>query len=444
MKNIYNYEFASDVKYEYIESLREGYTNEEAYNRILTSFASALEDSDDAPVIWIALADTMWDVGRLTEEVRSKVKSFMKNEKDYIHTEDAERECKLQQVLAKYIKKIDGPMPEEKLIRKKRVFKNKWQVGDMYVLPIEGKYPRFPEMKIKYLLLIKIGDYKDLSDHIQPLAYIKYLEEEYHEGMDLNQLLYAKSYNEGYRFVPLKIAGKKLPSQLTYVGNYGDVSLLEKPDGLDNEMPSITCNDMWHIEALEEHCIKRYLLNVLNVEKNKVIGGEVLNMTEEEYEAYREKVEREKVEQERKLQDTIKKKRFYVCPWENGDLFYLPIEEEHINGKDLIDAGYVGIVFFLVGKTDERTSINQWPILVMQCVKKQYGSDEEVIRDKVFDTNIIYKKHILTFSPKTKLPEKIRKIGRFDGYESIKTERNAPYPKQWEIIEKSLYRLLEE
>lgn len=241
---LYQDDIAEDVKFDYHNCFKEGLNNEEAYARVLEQYQDVIEDPEDQLVFWFALADTMWNLGKLINEVKEQALSCIASGKDIERwkKEDEKKAERRQQVLEKLKEKLESPMPKEKKIGKKRVFRNKWEIGDMYVMPIVGQYPRFPEMKAKYLLLIKVGDREDLIDHIQPVVYIKYLEEEYYEGMDINKLKFSRPYEYGYRFVISGIAGRPTPKELTYVGNYGDISNLKGPEQQGEKIKDINCN----------------------------------------------------------------------------------------------------------------------------------------------------------------------------------------------------------
>lgn len=312
---LYQDDIAEDIKFDYHNYFKEGLNNQEAYAKLLERYDDVINDPEDQSVFWFALADTMWNLGKLTKEVKEQALSCIANGKDVERwkAEDEKKAEKRQQVLEKLKEKLESPMPEEKKIGKKRVFKNKWEIGDMYVMPIVGQYPRFPEMKAKYLLLIKLDDSKDLKDHIQPVVYIKYLEEEYYEGMDINELKFSRSYDYGFRFVISGIAGRPKPKELTYVGSYGDISNLRKPEQPGEKVKDINCNCMWYVKSLEHACVSVYLMYILNIDGRKLGGEDIIHMTEEEYQRYCLQVEENRIKsEEKKIKKGKRKSIIYV------------------------------------------------------------------------------------------------------------------------------------
>lgn len=284
---LYQDDVAEDVKNDYLKLLTEGRNNEEVYDIMLSQYEEIIKDKEDQSVFWLALADTMWNFGKLTEEVKRKALYYIENGQDVEKwkAEDENNERERQIVLEKLKEKLKSPMPAERNIQKKRKFKNKWELGDMYLVPIMGEYPRFPEMKVKYLLLIKIGDRIDLADHVQPVVYVKYLKEEYHDGIDINQLIFAPVYDDGFRFVISGIAGKPTPKELTYAGNFGDLANLKLPQQELEEVKEINCNCMWRVSQLEQICVFKYLTDIIGVDK-KECTRDTIHLKPEEYEKY--------------------------------------------------------------------------------------------------------------------------------------------------------------
>jgi hypothetical protein len=69
---IFSDDTASDVRRDFVDLLRRGWAAEEALKVLLRDWSDFLEDSDDGPVFWLALASTQWDYGCLTEDVKQR------------------------------------------------------------------------------------------------------------------------------------------------------------------------------------------------------------------------------------------------------------------------------------------------------------------------------------------------------------------------------------
>lgn len=406
---LYQDDVAEDIKGDYYNCFQEdGLDNEAAYQKILSQYSEIKNDPEDGPVFWMVLSDIMWDLGKLTDEVKEKALYHIDAGNDVAkwEAESKEKAAKRKQVLEKLKEKLESPMPKERKLRKKRILKNKWQIGDMYTMPIEKSYPRFPEMKAKYLLLIKIDDGKDLSDNIQPIVYIKYLEEEYHDGIDINELQFSRSYDYSIPFIICGIAGRPKPKELTYVGNYGDISRLKRPEGPDASVTNLGCNSEWYVRHLEDVCVSVYLMYILGVDGH-AITSDRMYMTEQEYQ---EDCKREQ-EYERKRQEERKAKEYYICHWDDGDVFYLPVREEVEGSKLLIENGYVGIVMVKVGTKEDELTTNLWPVMLMCCVKKEYGSIEGIIQDDIFNLCFLPLKFSVVHRRNESIPKNLKELG---------------------------------
>ncbi len=63
-------DLAADLRDEFRDLIGEGLSSTEATDRLKTEFASSLEDVDEKPVFWIALAHIQWKLGRLDEHTK--------------------------------------------------------------------------------------------------------------------------------------------------------------------------------------------------------------------------------------------------------------------------------------------------------------------------------------------------------------------------------------
>ena len=70
---LYQNDLGIEVKNDYKNKLREGKSEEVVYKEILQEYESLIVDEDDKFDIWFALADTMWNLGRLNNDVKEKV-----------------------------------------------------------------------------------------------------------------------------------------------------------------------------------------------------------------------------------------------------------------------------------------------------------------------------------------------------------------------------------
>src|SRR5580704_2795352 len=66
---------ACDVRDSYIDLLDDGLSGHDATKKLVGAWSKLLEDPDEAPVFWLALAATQWKYGRLEPHVLKKALS---------------------------------------------------------------------------------------------------------------------------------------------------------------------------------------------------------------------------------------------------------------------------------------------------------------------------------------------------------------------------------
>ncbi len=66
----------------YRELVADGVTGEDATNSLLAEWGEMLDDPDDAPAFWLALAETQSTVGRLGERVRKQAMELIESGED--------------------------------------------------------------------------------------------------------------------------------------------------------------------------------------------------------------------------------------------------------------------------------------------------------------------------------------------------------------------------
>lgn len=122
----------ADVHADYMELLNAGKMPGEILVEIKRRYAEALEDSDDGPVAWLAIAKAQWECGHLSPEILAHVENIVSKGEGLGLWEDAgpkgvERRHKaLETFLAKLRTKNERPKKPRKPIVRKPIF----QTGD--------------------------------------------------------------------------------------------------------------------------------------------------------------------------------------------------------------------------------------------------------------------------------------------------------------------------
>lgn len=160
--NLYQDDVACDVRDEYLDWLRVGYSNADATNTIIENNMDFIEDEEDGPIFWFALADTQWRYGRLFDEIKEVALEYINSEVDLKRWEDDPKDYrKRKKVLEDLATKLNSPQPPERKVGKIVVRKAPWNVGDILLYKIKDEYLEgdYKNNKLvgRYVLLKVIG-----------------------------------------------------------------------------------------------------------------------------------------------------------------------------------------------------------------------------------------------------------------------------------------------
>ncbi len=121
-------DFVRDVLGEFDDRLKRGGSIESATQAVLVQFADAVDDTDDGPLLWLALARAQWRYGEASVDVLAKVRA------DFAAEAGLERWAeegptvlaKRRERLAKFVAEIERPNPKPrpfpKLVVRKPIF----------------------------------------------------------------------------------------------------------------------------------------------------------------------------------------------------------------------------------------------------------------------------------------------------------------------------------
>ena len=133
---IYEDDMAEDTKEDYLGQLKLGKSDEDALHDFLESYAKDLEDEEDSAVIYLALADTMWKKGRLTQEIKDKAFEAMVRDLELGRWESEKDIRNRTKVLDKLKEKLNSPMPARKKIPVHKPYKLDMKEHDLYYYQI--------------------------------------------------------------------------------------------------------------------------------------------------------------------------------------------------------------------------------------------------------------------------------------------------------------------
>jgi hypothetical protein len=125
------------------EYLKDGASIEGATQSVLDQFAESLEDIDESPLVWIAIAEAQWTYGELDKKVLLQVKDDLAKDRGLeVWRETSESVYrKRHQVLVRFIERISTPNTKPKKRPKRVVRAPKFGTGDCLAVKLSnGQY----------------------------------------------------------------------------------------------------------------------------------------------------------------------------------------------------------------------------------------------------------------------------------------------------------------
>lgn len=141
---IFSDDLAADLRDDFRDLIGDGLTAAEATDRLMAEYASSLDDPDEMPVFWIALAAAQWKLGRLEERTKLAALQVIDDGTDLKRWDDPKDRVKRSVVLAKTRAELVSPQPPAKRIPRTVKEANDWQVGEMIGFRLlSGKWTLF-------------------------------------------------------------------------------------------------------------------------------------------------------------------------------------------------------------------------------------------------------------------------------------------------------------
>jgi hypothetical protein len=236
---------ACDVRDAYRHCVADGSSGPEATDRLLREWTEVLEDVDDGPLFWLALAAAQWDCGRLEERVKTKALEIIDNGSSLGLWAESAHPRSLKQrraVLEKLRFKLQSSQPAAKKIRQVARNDCPWALGEVlaYQLPsgkslllhLVGKH----ESRVGWLPIFAILDW--IGKKVPPADTIKSLPLTICRGGTLPYLISpmrrTKNDFPAERITPLAVRRK--PHRRNIDGGFGMLFWKDLPDGLKEEL----------------------------------------------------------------------------------------------------------------------------------------------------------------------------------------------------------------
>lgn len=243
---LYQNDMAQQVRDYYKEQLRKGKSGKEITQELIEQNEYCLSDSDDAAVFWFALADTQWNLGRLEDAVKEKALYYIKEGSDITRweCEDCGSAKIREQALKELEQKILSPQPEEKKVKKHRLYRCEWRTGDIYAYQLKSNYAEEKGKLDKFVHFIKVDETQWYPGHTVPVVYVygvisdEILTPEKLKTVGFIPQFFVPAVYERekerkmlYALELLSTSAKVIPGkQLTFAGNIHDIKRMKDED----------------------------------------------------------------------------------------------------------------------------------------------------------------------------------------------------------------------
>ena len=177
---LYQDDVAEEVRDAYIDRIRSGKSSQEATDELIEDYRCEIDDPEDGPIFWFALADTQWKYGRLLDSVKVRALEHIKDGSDLERwkAEGEKPAARRKAVLEKLEGKLLSPMPKEKKFGKSRLFRCEWNDGDLYAYRMKSEEAEACGLSGKYILLRKVDEGFWHPGHIVPIVRLKLADED--------------------------------------------------------------------------------------------------------------------------------------------------------------------------------------------------------------------------------------------------------------------------
>jgi hypothetical protein len=266
---LYQDDVAQDIRDQYKDLQKRGKTSEEITNLLINEYGEMVDDIDDGPIFWFALADVQWEFGRLLENVKKKAIEWIEKGTDQQRwIEENPKEAKIRIIVLNELKeKLKSQQPAEKKVSQHKLYKCEWKIGDVFAYRLESDYAKEKGLEGRYLLIRKVDECTWWPGHTVPIAYVSIT-----NGNKLPQNLseiqqsqyiqstFARRKKE-YRILLLSTSKRVIPmKRLQFIGNFPDLIPPTDEFIIFDKVSTSTCS--W--SKFEESLIDKFYLYGVN------------------------------------------------------------------------------------------------------------------------------------------------------------------------------------
>lgn len=233
---LYQDDMALDIRDTVKDELRFGTPLNEIITQLKLNYdIDKYDNNDEESVFWCALADTLWQLGRLDDKIKNKALSYIERGADIERwmSEDSRLALKREKVFQNLKAQLLSQQPLKKILSKQRIYVCPWEIGDVFAVKLHGEMAQRKEISGTYLLfqvadkyLYSISSNKAIG-HICPIVRSKLtLSKNVPELNDFvdNQIIKTEFFcdinkKNVYSTLIYTTSSKVIPKDLIFLGN---------------------------------------------------------------------------------------------------------------------------------------------------------------------------------------------------------------------------------
>jgi hypothetical protein len=151
---LFDDDVACDVRAMYRQLLEDGVADSDVESGVLEAFAEALDDPDDGPAVWLALAWSQSKLGRLDERVLNEAIAVLDTGADLRRWSEAGPHVvrRREAVLTKVRRQLEGPQPPRKAVRRPAKVASSVAVGQVLAYRARAGHGRVHLLRVVAVL----------------------------------------------------------------------------------------------------------------------------------------------------------------------------------------------------------------------------------------------------------------------------------------------------
>jgi hypothetical protein len=137
-ESIFGDDLAADIKMDFLDAYDEGKSLAQIRSALEKKYAYSVDDEDNGPVFWLALAKMQWDCGDLDADVLARVKEIVEKGRglDVWAEAGPKAQVKRRKIVEGLYAQIKSSNPKPRARRKRRLPKVEFEKGDCLSLAL--------------------------------------------------------------------------------------------------------------------------------------------------------------------------------------------------------------------------------------------------------------------------------------------------------------------